>query len=163
KQEAAESLLEFVKVVPQAGSIVGDIIARNMDWPGADEVANRLEKTLPAQLQPPPSDPQQQAAQMQAQQAAQAQAAKQQQFADLSQQFELTLKQAQAKKLEAEALRTMVEAHAMGNQYNQSAPQTTQQPNPYLAAFQDQHAATQTSLDTEIKQQQLRRMASLAD
>lgn len=45
--EAAESMLGFVQAVPQAGQVMLDLVARNMDWPGADDIADRLKKMLP--------------------------------------------------------------------------------------------------------------------
>jgi len=45
--EAADSMMEFAKVVPGAAQLTGDLIAKNMDWPGADEFAERLRKALP--------------------------------------------------------------------------------------------------------------------
>jgi len=47
RQEAASSLLEFMKVYPAAAPIIGDLVARNMDWVDSDVVADRLMKTLP--------------------------------------------------------------------------------------------------------------------
>jgi hypothetical protein len=51
RQEAAASMIEFLKAYPQAAPLVGDLVAGNMDWPGASEFAQRLKKTLPPQLQ----------------------------------------------------------------------------------------------------------------
>jgi len=51
RQEAAESMVQFVQAVPQAGEAAADLIAKNMDWPGADDIAERLKKLLPPQLQ----------------------------------------------------------------------------------------------------------------
>ena len=48
--EAAESMMQFVQAFPQAGQVAGDLIASNMDWPGSDEIANRLKKLIPPQL-----------------------------------------------------------------------------------------------------------------
>jgi len=45
--EAADSLMQFVQAVPAAGGVMLDLIAKNMDWPGADEIAKRLKKILP--------------------------------------------------------------------------------------------------------------------
>lgn len=51
RAEAADSMLLFMKAVPQAGPIIGDLIAKNMDWPGAEEIATRLASMLPPGLQ----------------------------------------------------------------------------------------------------------------
>ena len=50
RQEAAENMLGFMKSLPQAAQVIGGPIARNMDWPGADEIADRLDAMLPPQV-----------------------------------------------------------------------------------------------------------------
>lgn len=47
RQEAASTMMEFVKALPNTAPVVSDLIARNMDWPGADQIADRLKKGLP--------------------------------------------------------------------------------------------------------------------
>lgn len=47
RMEAAESLMQFVQAMPQAGGVIMDLIAKNMDWPGASDIAERLRKILP--------------------------------------------------------------------------------------------------------------------
>lgn len=47
RQEAAGTMLEFTKSLPNSAPLISDLIARNMDWPGADEIADRLKKALP--------------------------------------------------------------------------------------------------------------------
>ena len=49
--EARESMENIVKAAPQMLSLVGDLIAKNMDWEGADEMAKRFEAMLPPQIQ----------------------------------------------------------------------------------------------------------------
>lgn len=60
RQEAANQMVEFMRAVPQAGAMIGDLLAKNLDWPGADKIAERLA--------PKGQDPQAQAAQQQIQQ-----------------------------------------------------------------------------------------------
>ena len=50
RQEAAESMMEFVKALPNTAQLVMDLIASEMDWPGADKIAARLAKAIPPQL-----------------------------------------------------------------------------------------------------------------
>jgi hypothetical protein len=50
RQEAASTTLELMKVLPQQSAIFADVAVRNMDFPGADEVANRIKKTVPPNL-----------------------------------------------------------------------------------------------------------------
>jgi hypothetical protein len=47
RMEAAESMMAFMQAFPQAAQVAGDLVAKAMDWPGADEIGDRLEKTLP--------------------------------------------------------------------------------------------------------------------
>lgn len=51
--ESAESMMDFVRAMPQAGQLVMDLIAKNQDWPGAEEFATRLAKALPPNLMAP--------------------------------------------------------------------------------------------------------------
>lgn len=50
RQEAAEQMMELLRVFPQAAPLIGDLIAKKLDWPGADEIAERLKKMLPPQV-----------------------------------------------------------------------------------------------------------------
>ncbi len=54
RQEAAESMMEFVQYIPSAGALVADLIAKNMDWPGAREIAERLKGAIMPQQQQQP-------------------------------------------------------------------------------------------------------------
>lgn len=47
RQEAAETQMQMVQAAPQLLPLVGDIMIRNMDWPGADQIAERLKAMLP--------------------------------------------------------------------------------------------------------------------
>ncbi len=49
--EALNSMVEIARVNPAIMQIAGDLIVKAMDWDGADEIAERLKKTLPPQLQ----------------------------------------------------------------------------------------------------------------
>jgi hypothetical protein len=51
RQEAAEQMVEFVRAFPPAASVMGDLLAKNLDWPGAAEIAERLKALLPPALQ----------------------------------------------------------------------------------------------------------------
>ena len=51
RAEAADSMVNFIKVVPQAAPLIGDLIAKNLDWPGAPEISERLQTMLPPQIQ----------------------------------------------------------------------------------------------------------------
>lgn len=47
RQEAASQMVEFLRVYPQAAGIMGDLVAKNLDWPGADEIAERMRAMIP--------------------------------------------------------------------------------------------------------------------
>jgi hypothetical protein len=70
--EAANSMVELARVFPQILQVAGDLVAKNLDWPGADEMAERLKKMLPPgiaedseELSPEEMQARQQAAQQQ--------------------------------------------------------------------------------------------------
>lgn len=48
--EAAESMMEAIQVYPELMQIAGDLVVKAQDWPGAEELAERLIKTVPPQL-----------------------------------------------------------------------------------------------------------------
>lgn len=47
--EAAEAMMNAVQVFPEIMGIAGDLIVKAQDWPGADELAERLVKAVPPQ------------------------------------------------------------------------------------------------------------------
>lgn len=50
RQEAVASMLDLTKSYPQVAQVAGDLMVRNMDWPGAQEIADRLKKMLPPNI-----------------------------------------------------------------------------------------------------------------
>jgi hypothetical protein len=50
RQEASESMLSFMNAFPNTSQAVGDLVARNMDWPGADQFAERLKRMVPPEI-----------------------------------------------------------------------------------------------------------------
>jgi hypothetical protein len=44
-------MLELLRAFPQAAPFIGDLLAKNLDWPGAEEISERLQIMLPPQLQ----------------------------------------------------------------------------------------------------------------
>lgn len=50
RTEARQSMSEFIQYYPQAAPLIGDLYAKSMDWPGADEMAERLEFLLPPEI-----------------------------------------------------------------------------------------------------------------
>lgn len=59
--EAANSMMEFIRVAPQQASLLMDMIAENMGWPGSKKIANRYKKLLPPGIDEegpaPPKEP----------------------------------------------------------------------------------------------------------
>lgn len=51
RQEAVASMLQLVKGAPQLIPIIGDLMVGEMDWPVSRQIAERLKKMLPPQLQ----------------------------------------------------------------------------------------------------------------
>jgi hypothetical protein len=51
REEAAEQMMQLLQSFPAAAPIIGDLVAKNLDWPGADDIADRLKTMLPPQLQ----------------------------------------------------------------------------------------------------------------
>ena len=51
--EAAESMMDFVRALPQTAQFIADLVAKNQDWPEAEVIAGRLAKMLPPQLLQP--------------------------------------------------------------------------------------------------------------
>jgi primosomal protein N' len=50
REEAAEQMMNLIQSYPDAAPVIGDLLAKNLDWPGADEIAKRLEKMLPPEI-----------------------------------------------------------------------------------------------------------------
>jgi hypothetical protein len=48
REEAANQMTEFIRVAPEAAPIIGDLLVKNLDWPQAEEIAERLKKVNPA-------------------------------------------------------------------------------------------------------------------
>jgi hypothetical protein len=44
RQESAEAMLQFMQTMPQAAEMVMDLLVKNFDWPGAEELAERFRK-----------------------------------------------------------------------------------------------------------------------
>jgi hypothetical protein len=68
RQEALEAMAQLLQGNPQLWSVAGDLFVKNMDWPGAQEMAKRFAKTIdPKFLSDGEDDPALQAAQQQIQ------------------------------------------------------------------------------------------------
>jgi hypothetical protein len=124
KREFAQAAMtEFIRAFPPAAPVMGDIYARNMDWPQAEEIGERLEELLPPPIKAKlaadrqkreqaagkgPSPEQQQEAQAQQAAQQQAQQAQAMQFAEL--QAKVKEAEAKADKAEADARKAVADA-----------------------------------------------------
>jgi len=68
RQEAMDAMSQILQGSPQLWAVAGDLFVKNMDWPGADELAARLKKTIdPKLLEDGDKSPELQAAEQQMQ------------------------------------------------------------------------------------------------
>jgi hypothetical protein len=123
REQARDGMTEFIRAVPAAAPLIGDLIAEVMDWPKAREIGERLQEMLPPPIKqkleqeeaereqasgkpPKPPSPQEQ------QQMAMAAQAKQKQEALQEQEIALKMAEQKAKtdKTEAEARKANAEA-----------------------------------------------------
>jgi len=66
RQEALEAMAQLLQGNPQLWAVAGDLFVKNMDWPGAQEMAKRFKKTIDPKLMSDSEDnPELQAAQQQ--------------------------------------------------------------------------------------------------
>lgn len=151
REEAATQMTEFVRAFPAAAPIIGDLIAKNLDWPGADEIAARLKAMLPPQLQgqnPQAAMLQQQMQQMDAQ-AKQAIAQLQGELQKCQQALQKAQTQADVDKLnkQADMLKVEIESYKAITDRMQAGLELTQGATeammPMIAEAQQQQGAAQ--------------------
>lgn len=110
RMEAADTMLEAIKVMPEAMGQALDLVVEAQDWPGAEKIAARLKKIIPAAQQ---EEAEKQAATPEGQAAAQeAQAAQQQAQALQEAQTQAAIAEMEAKVAEAQARARKAEADA---------------------------------------------------
>ena len=51
REESANQMMELLRTFPAAAPVIGDLVAKNLDWPGADQIAERMKIMLPPQIQ----------------------------------------------------------------------------------------------------------------
>lgn len=51
REEAANQMIELGRMFPPMMQVAGDLLVKNLDWPGADDIAERLKLMLPPQVQ----------------------------------------------------------------------------------------------------------------
>lgn len=116
RQEAAEMQLQVIQAAPELMPIMGDILFKNMDAPGTDEIAERLKTTLPPEIKKLEADkekgvdPKVQAAMVQVEQAAQMIEQKGQRLAEIEAQMQQKATELGSDKAEVDAEKTELEA-----------------------------------------------------
>ena len=56
RAEAADAMIQFGQSWPKLMDIAGDQVVKAMNWPGAEEIAARIERTIPAEIKNDPED-----------------------------------------------------------------------------------------------------------
>ena len=57
RQEALESMAQLLQGNPQLWQVAGDLFVKNMDWPGAQDLAKRFKKTIDPKVLADEDDP----------------------------------------------------------------------------------------------------------
>lgn len=57
REEGADAMGQLIEAAPQLAPMIADLWVADMDFPGAKQIADRLTKMLPPQLQDNPQDP----------------------------------------------------------------------------------------------------------
>lgn len=125
RQAAVESMIQFVQAYPNAFPLIGDLLAENMDWPGAKQIAERLKAMLPPQLQEKDGPGAAMALQQQVMQMEQAMQQMQAQLQEAQQMLQSKQIEAQAKvhiaTIEAETKKAIAEAEGRYSVLRESA------------------------------------------
>jgi Phage P22-like portal protein len=100
RQEALESMAQLLQGNPQLWQVAGDLFVKNMDWPGAQDLAKRFQKTLDPKVLADEENPALMAANQQMEQMAQQMQAMQAMLANVQQSMEA--KELAIKEFEAE-------------------------------------------------------------
>lgn len=116
RQETREGMIEFIKSVPGAAQVTGDLVAGAMDWPDADRFAERLKKTLPPQMRDPEDMEPEEQQQMQAAMQEQQKQAKMQEIL-----AEIAMRKSSAEAVEAEADADKAQYEVMNEQMELAA------------------------------------------
>jgi hypothetical protein len=103
RQEAMDAMSQILQGSPQLWAVAGDLFVKNMDWPGAEELAERLRKTIDPKLMQDQDDPALQAANQQIQVMQQEMQAMQQMLQNVAQSMEAQKMRVDTFKAESEA------------------------------------------------------------
>jgi hypothetical protein len=103
RQEAMDAMSQILQGSPQLWAVAGDLFVKNMDWPGAEELAERLRKTIDPKLLQDQDDPALQAANQQIQVLTQEMQAMQQMLQNVQQSMEAQKMKVDTFKAESDA------------------------------------------------------------
>ena len=100
RQEAMDAMSQILQANPNLWGVAGDLFVKNMDWPGAQEIAKRLQKMIDPKLLADEEDPALQAANQQMEVMAQEMQMMQQMLQNIQQSMEA--REVQVKEFEAQ-------------------------------------------------------------
>ena len=100
RQEAMDAMSQILQANPNLWGVAGDLFVKNMDWPGAQEIAKRLQKMIDPKLLADEEDPALQAANQQMEAMSQEMAMMQQMLQGIQQSMEA--REVQVKEFEAQ-------------------------------------------------------------
>jgi hypothetical protein len=100
RQEAMDAMSQILQANPNLWGVAGDLFVKNMDWPGAQEIAKRLQKMVDPKLLADEEDPALQAANQQMEVMAQEMQMMQQMLQNIQQSMEA--REVQVKEFEAQ-------------------------------------------------------------
>lgn len=146
--EAAEAMIQMTQGNPQLMPLIGDLMVKAMDWPGAEEIAKRLKLLLPPQIlqaeqQEGEQSPEVQQVMAQAQQAMQEKDMQLQQAEQMLQQIGQELQQ----------LKSQAENKQVDNQIKQSGMEIDAQLKQFELQLKDREAMIKEQ-ELQIKQYQ---------
>lgn len=117
RQEAVDLLMTLMNTMPQVGNVVADIIVRNMDVPGAEELSARLASLLPPGMVDPEMLPERlRERAMQAQESQNQQAQQQAQAQQMMFQAQLEKLAAEIMNLKAQTAKNAAQADVAASQ-----------------------------------------------
>jgi len=125
RQEAMDAMSQILQGNPQLWMVAGDLFVKNMDWPGADELAARLRKTIdPKLLNDGDKSPELQAAEQQMQ----AMQAEMQQMASMLQNVEKSIenREVEIKEFDAKVKAYEAETRRLAAVQNSMQPEQIQ-------------------------------------
>lgn len=88
RQQALDAMVELLQGNPELWAVAGDLFVKNMDWPGAQELAKRLGKAIDPKLLADEDNPELQQAKMQLEQVMQQYQQAQQMLQNVEKSFE---------------------------------------------------------------------------